>query len=273
MSFNRALARCAAVLPLLIAPLLAVQPAAANPTYQWTNDPLSQFMAGRPGPVLHRVGGSWFSGPDIPRESHDAAVRGVSLYGPGTPVLVGDSVCTLTAAGYDAAGRKVGITAGHCGKPGTPVTSADSPEVGRSGTVVRSNPDLDYAVIVFGNNAEVTRAYNGIQLNSLGGAIAPASTLCKRGVATGDSCGITWISQPGYTINQVCARPGDSGAPVMQDGRLVGMVNGGVLPYDELACNTPLQGPIFMPTVSFTTDETLADLNATGGSGAGFRLP
>ncbi len=40
--------------------------------------------------------------------------RGKSLYGPGTPLYVNqDTMCTLTAAGTDAAGRKVGLTAGH----------------------------------------------------------------------------------------------------------------------------------------------------------------
>lgn len=244
-----------------------------NPSYVWSNDPLSQFMAGRPGPVLHRVPGSWFSSPDIPKESRDAEARGVSLYGPGTPVFVDDGMCTLTAAGYDSAGRKIGITAGHCGQPGTRVTSADSPNVGVTGTIVRSNKDLDYAVIVFNDRAEVTRSYNGVTIDGVGGRVDAGNTLCKRGVATGHSCGITWISQPDYNINQVCARPGDSGGPVIRDGRLVGMINGGVLPYDVLACNTPLQGAAFMPTVSNHMDPMLADMEATGGPGQGFHLP
>ena len=68
-----------------------------------------------------------------------AAARGNALYGPGTPIYVGNNpgqevMCTTTAAGYNDRGEKVALTAGHCGNVGDAVRSADSWQLGRTGT-------------------------------------------------------------------------------------------------------------------------------------------
>lgn len=246
-----------------------------DPNYVWTNDPVSKVMAGKPLEewILHRVPGSWFDAPRIPEESMVVQNQDASLYGPGTPIYVGDSMmCTLGAAGTDAQGRKVGITAGHCGQPGDQVWSADSWQVGPTGTVVASNQLYDYSVIELGSNAQVTRSYNGVTVNSVGGPVAPGDVLCKQGVATGTTCGNVWSADQELQISQVCAMVGDSGAPVMAGDRMVGMVSGGVFPDYRLACQTPLQGQLFMPTASIAMDAVLADVDARGGVGAGFRL-
>nr|WP_268914272.1 S1 family peptidase [Corynebacterium uropygiale] len=250
-------------------------PGPDGPNYHWTNDLLARVLAGKPldPVVLQRVAGSFFDAPDIPAASRELEAQGKSLYGPGTPVFVGNSmICTLAVAGYDAQGNKVGITAGHCGKVGDAVMSADSWKIGPSGRVVASNPGQDYAVIQFGENAEVTRSYNGVTVNSVGGAPAPGQTVCKSGVGTGTTCGITWSTQPRVILTQVCAMQGDSGGPVTQGDRLVGTVSGGAYPNYALACRSPLQGPLHMPTVVSRADATMADLNASGGPGAGFQL-
>jgi len=65
---------------------------------------------------------------------------------------------------------------------------------------------------------------------------------------------------------------GDSGAPVMAGDRMVGLISGGVLSDQRFSCRTPLQGQLFMPTVSTSMDTVLQDLDARGGVGAGFRL-
>lgn len=244
------------------------------PNYHWRNDVAAKAMAGSSAdPVLHRVQGSWFDAPDIPAESKAAEERGVSLYGPGTPVFVGDSmVCTLGVAGYDEAGRKVGLTAGHCGNEGDAVISADSWQVGPSGRVVAGNAYHDYSVVEFGDNAEVSNTYNGVTVNSVGGPTpGPGEILCKQGMATGHTCGNTWTANQDVILAQVCAMQGDSGAPVLRGDRMVGMVSGGVLPYYELQCQTPLQGQLFMPTAATNMTGVLADLDANGGPGAGFR--
>lgn len=250
-------------------------PGPDGPNYHWTNDLLSRILAGKPldPVVLHRITGSFFDAPDIPAASRDVEAQGKSLYGPGTPVFIGNGmICTLAVAGYDAQGRKVGITAGHCGTVGDSVTSADSWSVGPSGRVVASNPGQDYAVIEFGDNAQVTRTYNGVTVNSVGGAPATGQTVCKSGVGTGTTCGMTWSTQPRVILTQVCAMQGDSGGPVTQGDRLVGTISGGAYDNYALACHSPLQGPLHMPTVVSRADATMADINASGGPGAGFRL-
>lgn len=245
-----------------------------GPNYTWTDDLSSQVMAGHPGPVLHRVDGSWFNAPDVPAESIADERQAHSLYGPGTPIYVGGSkFCTLAVAGYDNQGHKVGITAGHCASVGDPVMSADSWGMGATGTVVRVNPQLDYALIEFGPNADVTRTYNGVTINALGGGIGTGQTVCKQGVATGYTCGVSWSDAGVSNISQVCAMQGDSGAPLMAGDRFVGLVTGGLLPIAETACHTPLQGPIHTPTRALIGDLILGDINATGGVGAGFYLP
>lgn len=249
--------------------------AALDQNYRWTDHPIDKVMAGKPFAdwVLHRVPGSWFDAPRIPEESMVVQNQDKSLYGPGTPIFVGDQVmCTLGVVGTDAEGRKIGITAGHCGNPGDKVWSADSWQVGASGTVAASNRLHDYSVIEFGSNSEITRSYNGVTVNSLGGPVAPGQMLCKQGVATGTTCGHVWAADEALQISQLCAMVGDSGAPVLAGDRMVGMVSGGVLADQRFSCQTPLQGALFMPTVSTNLDNVLADMDNRGGVGAGFTL-
>ncbi|PAT05118.1 trypsin [Corynebacterium hadale] len=253
----------------------APQPAPIDPNYSWHDDAISKVLAGKPFAdyVLHRVPGSFHDAPRIPRESNEALQRGNSLYGPGTPIYVGEGdnevMCTVAVAGYGEHGNKYALTAGHCGKVGDPVSSADSWQVGHSGNIVKVNERLDYALIELGSNAEVTRSYDGVTINHLGSApVKPGKNVCKKGVASGETCGITWSDWNVQNVNQVCAMQGDSGAPLYTDDRLVGMINGGLFPAPfDVQCTTPLQGPIYAPTSAARMDAILADLNN------GFRLP
>lgn len=253
------------------------EPIIDGPNYHWRYDPVSKVMAQRPfkDRVLHRVAGSWFDQPDTPAASMQAESEGASLYGPSTPVYVGGrQLCTIAATGYDRDGRKIAITAGHCGNVGDPVASADSWRVGNSGTVIAHGGDLDYSVIELGSNARVTRSYNGVTVNSVGGETpSEGRRICKSGVATGTTCGNVWGKDSRTNISQVCAMPGDSGAPVMEGDRLVGMVSGGTIPNYDLACRSPWQGDLFMPTVSTNMDAVVSDMDSKGGAGSGFRLP
>jgi len=253
------------------------RPIIDGPNYHWQYDPFSKFMAQRftANRVLHRVPGSWFDQPDTPLASVFTEREGNSLYGPSTPVYVGDNqLCTVAATGYDKQGRKVAITAGHCGNPGDPVKSADSWRVGRSGTVVDSNKELDYSVIELDSNARVSRHYNNVTVNHVGGETPGQwKRVCKTGVASGTTCGHVWVADEGRNVSQVCAMAGDSGAPVMEGDRLVGMVSGGVLPDHNLSCRTPWQGSAHMPTISTNFEAVRHDIDAKDGVGAGFRLP
>lgn len=247
-----------------------------DPNYRWHNDPVSKVLAGKPFNdwVLHRVPGSWFDAPRIPEASMVVQNQDASLYGPGTPIYLGDNMmCTLGVVGTDAQGRKVGLTAGHCGQPGDQVWSADSWQVGPTGTVVSTNHVHDYSVVELGSNAELSRTYNGVTVNSVGGPVVPGQVLCKQGVATGHTCGHVWAAGEEVHITQVCAMVGDSGAPLLAGDRMVGMISGGVLPDHRLSCQSPLQGQLFMPTASRTMDAVLEDVDTRGGVGAGFRLP
>lgn len=252
-------------------------PQGIDPFYEWRNDDFSKIMAAKPHEdfVLRRVPSSYFDAPRIPHESDVAMTQGKSLYGPGTPLYINDhTICTLAVAGYDAAGRKVGITAGHCGYVGSTVASGDSWQVGPSGTVMAVNPVLDYSVIEFGSNAEVTRSYNGVTVNSVGGPIAPGAIACKQGVATGYTCGASLYNLEQVNVNHICAMVGDSGAPVLLGDRAVGHITGGLsLTPIVVDCVTPLQGALHSPSSATLMDSTLADLNRNGGVGAGFHLP
>lgn len=244
--------------------------------YVWRSDPVSKTLAGKPfaDQVLHRVPGSLFDAPRIPAEAEQAAVRGNALYGPGTPIYVGNNpgqevMCTTTAAGYNDRGEKVALTAGHCGNVGDAVSSADAWRLGRTGTVAFVNPQLDYAVITLARNTEVTRSYNGVTVNHLGGApVKPGGQVCKFGVASGYTCGPTISDWGAVNQNHVCAMQGDSGAPLLVGDSVIAMVNGGLWrPPFNVACHTPLQGPIHAPTGSVRLDAVLSDLPG------GFRLP
>lgn len=253
------------------------KPQNTDPNYQWRNDMFSKVLAGKPQAdfVLHRVPGSYFDAPRIPNESDAAMTRGKSLYGPGTPLYVNEEMmCTLTAAGYDAEGRKVGITAGHCGNPGDSVSSADSWQVGPTGTIVAKDEYLDYSVIELGANAEVSRSYNGVTVNEIAGPTKPGDVACKAGVATGTTCGATLSANHDIQIAQVCAMVGDSGAPLFRDGRLVGAVTGGIMPLGlGVSCASPLQGALHVPTTVSNTEAIVESMNRRGGVGAGFHLP
>lgn len=265
--------------PEQIADTSQLPPEAQDPNYVWRDDLPARLLAGKPHAdyVLHRVPGSYFDAPRIPEESNQALTEGKALYGPGTPIYVGDdSMCTLTLAGIDTHGRKVGITAGHCGEVGDPVSSADAWQVGPSGTIVEKNDYYDYAVIEFGSNAEVTNSYNGVTVTDTGGTVNQGQVVCKHGVATGRSCGTTWLVGDDISVNQLCATAGDSGAPVMVGDRVVGYVSRGAIPVpgaQNLSCRTPLQGGLHAPTATGNIDQVLTRLDDGGGVGAGLRLP
>ncbi|WP_426705232.1 S1 family peptidase [Corynebacterium auriscanis] len=222
---------------------------------------------GQPGP--HRVAGHYFTSPGVPAAQRAIAPK--TLVGPSTPILVGDSVCTLAVAGFDKHGNKVGITAAHCGGPGTPVASLDNTKAGRIGTVARIGYG-DISVIKFNKDVQLTRNYGRVSINRLGGAIpATGQQICKTGISTGTSCGpMLAISGP-MLVSHLCGSFGDSGAPVYTRGRLVGIVNGGL--FNLPSCRTPLQGPLHAPTGGTAWSVIKADLDDNGGVGAGFRLP
>lgn len=170
--------------------------------------------------------------------------------------------CTLTTIGNDAAGRLVGLTAAHCGSPGMTVKAEYDLGAGVVGRMVSSNELLDYAVIEFdrGKVVPVNRVGN-VTITGLGAPANFPDIACKEGRTTGNTCGVVWGDVFGSqeTWTQVCVVEGDSGAPLVVGTTLVAMVNA----YLLTAC--------VGPEVGTNIDVIMADINARGGAGAGFR--
>lgn len=182
--------------------------------------------------------------------------------GGGSGLIVGgDFLCTLTTIGHDAAGRLVGLTAAHCGGPGSAVVPEQNQGVGPVGTVARVNGALDYAVIVFDPAKVTPRPTVGpVTITGTGPAPTFPNLACKLGRTTGYTCGLVVFTD--YPMAEawslLCVDEGDSGAPVVVGTTLVGMVN------------AFLSVPCLGPHISKNTDAVFGDINRVGGPGAGF---
>ncbi len=194
------------------------------------------------------------------------------VLGGGSGIVVnGDAFCTLTTIGHDSAGRLIGFTSAHCGGPGATVSAEGADSAGVLGTMVAGNDGLDYAVIQF-DPAKVTPTnnVNGFQIDGLGPDPAFGEIACKLGRTTGYSCGVTWGpgKDPGTIVNQVCGQPGDSGAPVTVNNRLVGMIHGAY--SEELPTCVVKFVPLHTPAVTMSFNTQLADITAKNRPGTGF---
>lgn len=195
----------------------------------------------------------------------------VALGGGSGLVVDGETLCTLTAIGDDNQGNLIGFTSAHCGGPGAVVGSEAAQNAGVVGTMVAGNDSLDYAVIKF-DRAKVTPVseVNGFRIDGLGPDPTFGEVACKLGRTTGYSCGVTWGpgEQPGTIVNQVCGQPGDSGAPVTVNNRLVGMIHGAF--SEELPTCVVKFIPLHTPAVTMSINTQLADITAKGRPGSGF---
>ncbi len=195
----------------------------------------------------------------------------VAIGGGAGIVIDGDTYCTLTAIGNDNTGALVGFTSAHCGGPGAQVAAESAPDAGVLGTMVAGNDGLDYAVIRF-DPAKVVPVsnWNGFAINGIGPDPAFGQVACKLGRTTGYSCGVTWGpgEEPGTIVNQVCGRPGDSGAPVTVNNRLVGMIHGAF--SDSIPTCIIKYIPLHTPAITMSINAILADLAAKSRPGAGF---
>lgn len=195
----------------------------------------------------------------------------VTLGGGSGLVVNGETLCTLTAIGTDNRGSLIGFTSAHCGGPGAVVAAEGDESAGVVGTMVAGNDGLDYAVIEF-DRAKVipTSSVNGFRIDGLGPDPTFGDVACKLGRTTGYSCGVTWGpgEEPGTIVNQVCGQPGDSGAPVTVNNRLVGMIHGAF--SEELPTCVIKFIPLHTPAVTMSFNTQLADITAKGRPGSGF---
>jgi len=199
------------------------------------------------------------------------AAEKVVLGGGSGITIDGDAHCTLTAIGTDVRGDLIGFTSAHCGGPGA-LVAPESDEALVVGEMVAGNEALDYAVIRF-DPALVTPTNNveGFVIDGLGPDPAFGQVACKLGRTTGQSCGVTWGpgQDPGTIVNQVCGAPGDSGAPVTVNNKLVGMIHGAY--SDALPTCVVKFIPLHTPAVTMSFNTQLADITAKNRPGTGFR--
>ena len=200
-----------------------------------------------------------------------AAADPVTLGGGSGIVIDGDAYCTLTTIGHDNRGDLVGFTSAHCGGPGAMVAAEGAEDQGPVGEMVAGNDSLDYAVIRF-DPAKVTPTNNvdGFVIDGLGPDPKFGDIACKLGRTTGYSCGVTWGpgNDPGTIVNQVCGQPGDSGAPVTVNNKLVGMIHGAYT--EDLPTCVVKYIPLHTPAVTMSINTQLADITAKDRPGTGF---
>jgi hypothetical protein len=195
----------------------------------------------------------------------------VALGGGAGIVVYPDTLCTLTTIGTDNRGNLIGFTSAHCGGPGMQVGAEGAPDAGVLGTMVAGNDSLDYAVIQF-DPAKVTPVnnYKNFVITGIGPDPSLGDIACKLGRTTGYSCGVTWGpgEKPGTIVNQVCGQPGDSGAPVTVDNKLVGMIHGAFT--EELPTCVVKYIPLHTPAVTQSINAVLGDITAKSRPGSGF---
>ena len=195
----------------------------------------------------------------------------VTLGGGSGLVVNGETMCTLTTIGNDNRGNLIGFTSAHCGGPGAQIAAEGAEAAGVLGTMVAGNDALDYAVIQFDpQKVRPTNNINGFRIDGLGPDPVVGDVACKLGRTTGYSCGVTWGpgDEPGTFVNQVCGQPGDSGAPVTVDNRLVGMIHGAF--SEKLPTCIIKYVPLHTPAVNMSFNTQLADITAKNRPGTGF---
>jgi hypothetical protein len=195
----------------------------------------------------------------------------VTLGGGSGLVVNGDTLCTLTTIGTDNRGNLIGFTSAHCGGPGAVVAAEGAEGSGVVGTMVAGNDGLDYAVIQFDpQKVAPVNTVDGFLIDGLGPDPTFGEVACKLGRTTGYSCGVTWGpgEEPGTIVNQVCGQPGDSGAPVTVNNKLVGMIHGAF--SEELPTCVIKFIPLHTPAVTMSINTQLADIMAKGRPGSGF---
>ncbi len=192
--------------------------------------------------------------------------------GGGSGIVVdGDTYCTLTTIGNDDRGNLIGFTSAHCGGPGAQVSSEAAEDSGVLGTMVAGNDGLDYAVIQFDPQRVIpVNNVDGFQIDGIGPEPKFGDVSCKLGRTTGYTCGVTWGpgEQPGTIVSQVCGQPGDSGAPVTVNNRLVAMIHGAF--SEELPTCVVKYVPLHTPAVTMSINAILADIAAKDRPGSGF---
>lgn len=132
------------------------------------------------------------------------------------------------------------VSAGHCGTPGSAVTTSQGEAYGTfEASVFPGDSDMSFVSTV-GGTALVGEVdgYGGGNIAIRGSSEAPGgSSICRSGSTTGVHCGT--VQTPGVTVNypqgsvagltqtDVCAEPGDSGGSWYSGDQAQGVTSGG----------------------------------------------
>ncbi|PNS20542.1 hypothetical protein CAC42_5992 [Sphaceloma murrayae] len=132
------------------------------------------------------------------------------------------------------------VTAGHCGRTGTAVTTTSRASIGSfGGSVFPGSADMAYVRTSSGNTLSGTiNRYGQSTIAVAGSTVAAAgASICRSGSTTGVSCGT--VQSFGATVNyaegavtgltrtSVCAEPGDSGGSFYSGSQAQGVTSGG----------------------------------------------
>ncbi|ALG85260.1 S1 family peptidase [Gordonia phthalatica] len=206
-----------------------------------------------------------------------ATAAPAATVGGGSGIVVNSkSLCTVTTVGHDRGGRLVALTAGHCGNLGDSIRLERNRSAGVVGRIVTKSKTWDVAVVQLDSSrVRGVRSVGKARINGVGTYPAPLNDVCKSGRTTGFSCGPTLLLDGPVAINYVCAAPGDSGGPIIKNGRVVGMLNaimrvaGPGTPAIE--CISPAF-PVYSPMVATKMTDILKVLkSAPNAVGSGFR--
>ncbi|MFT3661053.1 MAG: S1 family peptidase [Gordonia sp. (in: high G+C Gram-positive bacteria)] len=202
----------------------------------------------------------------------DAAPR-ATVGGGSAIVLGGKYTCTMTTVGRDRGGRLLGLTAAHCTQGGSyTVALRNNRSAGVIGRVSALNRNSDIALVTLNpTRVRPVRSVGRARIDGVGRFPGFGADVCKLGATTGFTCGPVLQGGRSVSTGYVCAAPGDSGAPVLHGGRVVGMLNGGQ-EVGGKAYPCPGGGSLlFSPMVATDMTGLLASLNRYGRVGAGFR--
>lgn len=132
------------------------------------------------------------------------------------------------------------VSAGHCGTPGSSVTTTGGASLGTfSGSVFPGSADMSYVRTVSGTTLSGTiNGYGSGNLPVSGStASSVGASICRSGSTTGVFCGT--VRSLGATVNyaegrvtgltqtNVCAEPGDSGGSFYSGAQAQGVTSGG----------------------------------------------
>lgn len=144
------------------------------------------------------------------------------------------SDCTVGFVAERPDGRRVAVTAGHCGRRGQLV---GAPTPGRAGALRQvgvvsqsSNPpendftSPDWAVVDLLPSVPTVSTRGPVRQSVVGDARV-GDRVCQQGISSGWRCGVVRAVTPNRILTDIKSRPGDSGGPLMRlsDGAAVGI--------------------------------------------------